>query len=326
VIRFLWFPAMMALLAVSAVAGPDEWKAEGWNRTDFSRTIVEWSEVLSGGPPKDGIPAIDEPHFKQVTESTGLQATDPIISVEINDDARAYPLKILIWHEIVNDTVGGTPVTVTFCPLCNASIVFDRRVGGTVLDFGTTGKLRHSDLIMYDRQTESWWQQFTGKGIVGVHAGKDLKILPARIEAFSEFAARHPLGKVLVPIDPSFRDYGRNPYEGYDTSVSPFLYRGDMPTGIDPMARVVVIRRENAAPLIVALDLVRRRKTFDHSGYRLSWKAGQSSALDAAEISKGRDVGTIAVIEKVTGKTAAYDVVFAFAAHAFHPEIQILRE
>lgn len=314
------------LLAVPVTATPDTWIAEGWNKTDFSRTAITWPEVLSGGPPKDGIPPIDNPQFASVDQVSAIAPTSPVISIEIGGDARAYPFSVLIWHEIVNDSIGGVPVAITFCPLCNASIAFDRRIDGITLDFGTTGKLRNSDLIMYDRQTESWWQQFTGEGIVGELAGKVLKMLPARIEAFSDFAARHPLGKVLVPNDPSLRDYGRNPYHGYDSGVSPFLYRGDMPNGIDPMARVVVIRRANATPIIVTLDFVRRSGTLENGGYTLSWKPGQTSALDTSDISEGRDVGTVAVVDTVTGAAATYDVVFAFAAHAFHPETTIQKE
>ena len=103
-----------------------------------------------------------------------MSETEPVIGLVVNGDARAYPLKILIWHEIVNDTVGGVPVTVTYCPLCNSAIVFERTVDGRVLDFGTTGKLRNSDLVMYDRQTESWWQQFSGTAIVGAMTGTKL--------------------------------------------------------------------------------------------------------------------------------------------------------
>ena len=121
------------------------------------------------------------------------------------------PLRILIWHEIVNDEVGGTPVTVTYCPLCNSAIVFDRRVPAHVLDFGTTGKLRNSDLVMYDRQTESWWQQFTGEAIVGSLTGTELKLIPSRLEFFGEFRTRHPGGKVLIPNNPELRTTGATP-------------------------------------------------------------------------------------------------------------------
>jgi hypothetical protein len=170
-----------------------------WPKTDFSRRTVELAEITSGGPPKDGIPAIDRPRFVAPSEAARwLQGDEPVIALRIAGDARAYPLQILTFHEIVNDTVGGTPVAVTFCPLCNASIVFERRAGERVLDFGTTGRLRKSDLVMYDRQTESWWQQFTGAGIVGHYAGTRLATRPAEVVAFDEFRTAYPGGKVLA--------------------------------------------------------------------------------------------------------------------------------
>lgn len=325
--RRLLFTALMALLLIDpAAASSENWRAEGWIATDFSRSEVQWQEIQSGGPPKDGIPAIDDPQFASVAHSPDIAPAEPIISVELNGEARAYPLSILIWHEIVNDLFDSTPVVVTFCPLCNSAIVFDRRVDGVTIDFGTTGKLRNSDLVMYDRQTESWWQQFTGTGIVGFYAGQTLTMLPARLEAYSDFVERHPRGKVLKPETPALRDYGQNPYAGYDTSTTPFLYQGDMPKGIEPMARVVLVRKDDAEPVIVALELVRKRGQLDVGGYRISWKAGQTSALDTTVVAKGRDIGTIVVIDKATDALAVYDVVFAFAAHAFYPHSSIITE
>jgi hypothetical protein len=195
----------------AAKADPAVWMQAGWNKTDFSKSRIAWREILSGGPPKDGIPSIDKPTFKAAAEDRELTTKDPVIGLEINGDARAYPLRILIWHEIVNDVVGGMPVTVTYCPLCNSAIVFDRRVPPHVLDFGTTGKLRNSDLVMYDRQTESWWQQFTGEAIVGTLAGTELKLVPARLESFGQFKTRYPGGKVLVPTIPGCAIMGVTP-------------------------------------------------------------------------------------------------------------------
>ncbi len=127
-----------------------------WPNTDFSRAEVAFREILSGGPPKDGILAIDDPHFSPVPQGGDLYADrEPVMSVRIDGEARAYPLSILMWHEIVNDTLADTPISVTFCPLCNSGIVFDRRVEGIETTFGTTGKLRNSDMVMYDRLTES---------------------------------------------------------------------------------------------------------------------------------------------------------------------------
>lgn len=145
----------------TSMAEPGSWRAE-WPRTEFSRHAVPLEEIKSGGPQKDGIPSIDAPRFERLNEGVAsgraarIRDVEPVISLAIGDDARAYPLSVLIWHEIVSDVVGGTPVIVTYCPLCNASLVFERTLENRVLDFGTTGKLRNSDLVMYDRQTESW--------------------------------------------------------------------------------------------------------------------------------------------------------------------------
>ncbi|MXZ80489.1 MAG: DUF3179 domain-containing protein [Gammaproteobacteria bacterium] len=127
-----------------------------WPDTDFSRQIVDLHEIRSGGPPKDGIPSIDAPEFERVADASAwIDPLEPVIALAIGEQAKAYPLQILIYHEIVNDEIAGVPVAVTFCPLCNASIVFDRRLHGDVLDFGTTGLLRMSDLVMYDRQARA---------------------------------------------------------------------------------------------------------------------------------------------------------------------------
>jgi hypothetical protein len=112
---------------------------------------------------------------------------EPVLSLIINGDARAYPLRLLLWHEIVNDVVGGVPVLVSYCPLCNSGVVYDRRINGDVLEFGNTGRIRHFDMVMYDRQSESWWQQFTGEAIVGALSGTTMRILPARLESLDKF-------------------------------------------------------------------------------------------------------------------------------------------
>jgi hypothetical protein len=196
--RAAGWPQALLLLALFIVCGAaladPRWQRE-WPRTDFGKRTVPLSEIESGGPPKDGIPAIDRPRFVAPAEAgRWLDPREPVIVFERGGEARAYPLQILMFHEIVNDVIGGVPVAVTFCPLCYASLVFDRRVDGVVLDFGTTGKLRKSDLVMYDRQTESWWQQFTGQGIVGRYAGTVLTQLPATIVAFDEFRRAFPRG------------------------------------------------------------------------------------------------------------------------------------
>jgi hypothetical protein len=319
----LAFAVLLMLFAGGTLvfANPDRWRAEGW-ATDFSQTTISFSEILSGGPPRDGIPSIDEPRFLPAKAIEAIGANEPVIRLEVGDEVRAYPLQILMWHEIANDVISDVPVAVTYCPLCNASLVFDRRLDGQVLEFGTTGKLRNSDLVMYDRQTESWWQQFTGEAIVGELTGKKLKLMPSRIVSFSTFAAEHPDAKVLVPNNPDFRDYGRNPYASYDSSTVPFLFRGELPDDIPAMARVVVVR-EGDTPVIVSLDKV-RKDGFSQGGLEFQFEGGVASALDRSRIADGRDVGTVRVLRD--GKDVAHDVTFAFVAHAFHPEVRIINE
>ena len=313
--------AALSLQPAAAREAPSGWLFE-WGETDFSKSSVSFDEIMSGGPPKDGIPSIDDPVFAPAGEIDDLADTEPVMSFFVGDDQRAYPLQILIWHEIVNDTVGDIPIAVTFCPLCNSAVVYDRRVGDAVLDFGTTGKLRNSDLVMYDRQTESWWQQFTGEGIVGVHTGTALKRLPARIESFGLFRERAGAdAKVLVPSRAGARAYGMNPYASYDSSSRPFLYNGDLPEGIEPLARVVVVEGE-----AWSLELIREAGRYEQGDLVITWESGQNSALDSRRIAKGKDVGNVVVQRAASDgglEDVPYDIAFAFAFHAFHPEAPI---
>lgn len=316
------------LLSLQAWANPDRWKSE-WPDTDFSKHSVAFKEIFSGGPPKDGIPSIDAPTFvalKDVGTSAikDIGEKEPVIGLSINGEAKAYPLRILIWHEIANDTIGGVPVSVTYCPLCNAAIVFDRRVEGKVLDFGTTGKLRNSDLVMYDRQTESWWQQFMGEGIVGAMTGVRLKIIPARLESYAEFKARFPDGHILVPNNPGQRSYGYSPYAGYDSAHTPFMYPGPYPGNLRPLGRVV--RIGDRAWALDLLQIKERIETDD--GLVITWRSGQNSAMDAAEIKEGLDIGSVVVQKKTDSGLVdvAYGIDYAFAFHAFFPDSKIVVE
>ncbi len=298
-----------------AAASPEFWRME-WPDTDFETTSVEsWVEIMSGGPPKDGIPAITDPGFLPVADKPPLPDAEPVITLEMAGAApRAYPIRYLTWHEIVNDTVGGVPVAVTFCPLCNSALTFDRRVGDAVLEFGVSGKLRHSDMIMYDRQTESWWQQATAEGIVGTYTGATLTALPSWMESYGQFRARHPEG--LVMAEPDWpRDYGRNPYRNYDSSYRPFLYSGELPPhGIPALMRVVRVG-DRAWPM----DRLARAEEITEAGITITWRAGKASALDTDRIADGRDVGAVRVRD-ADGNDLPHDVMFAFAFHAFWPQ------
>ncbi len=316
------FLAGTLFTSVRADPNPHAW--ENW-KTDFSKTNISMSEVLSGGPSKDGIPAIDEPEFVPLGEAQ-YEGLEPVIGFSHKGEAKAYPLSVLMWHEIANDIVGGHPFAVTYCPLCNAAIVFDAEIDGKRHDFGTTGRLRNSDLLMYDRQTESWWQQFSGEAVIGDYTGRKLKIVPSRLESMASFKARHPDGLVLVPNDPNLRDYGRNPYVKYDSRAAPYpLFTGELPDDINPMARVVVLRRGGEAVSVLTLDKVREAGKMELEGFTLSWSAGRASALDESRIAEGVDVGNLVVTEMVDGKAedAVHDLTFAFVAKAFHPELKI---
>jgi len=311
-------------LVVALVGGPAHaqqktppfWSSE-WPDTDFSKSSVSFVEVLSGGPPKDGIPAIDEPQFVKLADDDLIEDVEPIVTVELEGEIpRAYPIRYLTWHEIVNDRIGDVPVTVTFCPLCNSALVFDGRLDGVELTFGVSGKLRNSDMIMYDRQTESWWQQFDGEAIVGELLGAELTQVAGWMESYGEFKARNPEG--IVMAEPTARrPYGENPYAGYDSLAKPFLYNGENPPhGIEPLARVLRVG-DRAWPL----ERIRSEGEILEEGLKITWSdSGQVSALDERRISASKSVGTVRVFDADTGAPVVHEVVFAFAFHAFTPE------
>ncbi|NUR77984.1 MAG: DUF3179 domain-containing protein [Thermoleophilia bacterium] len=286
------------------------------------------SDFHAGGPGKDGIPALDHPRFAPASSVDWLALREPVIELRVGRDVRAYPLQILIWHEIVNDRVGRVPVAVTFCPLCNTAIAFERRVGGRTLSFGTTGNLRNSDLVMYDRQTESWWQQFGGQALVGRYAGRRLHQLPARIVAWSEFARMYPRGLVLTRNTGFSRPYGQNPYSGYDdASKPPFFpvaHGGDH--RLRPKERVVFLERGRQAAVVPFSVLQRKRLIrVTVGGHHLvvRWHRGVTSVLDSGSIADGRDVGAASVTEN--GKPVIFDEPFWFAVAAFRPHVRIVR-
>jgi predicted small lipoprotein YifL len=272
-----------------------------WN-TDWTRATIDLSEILSGGPPRDGIPSIDRPEFVAIDEAREWVAgNEPVIALEIDGDARAYPLQILTWHEIVNDTLGDAPVLVTFCPLCNSAIVFDRRVDGETYDFGASGLLRNSDLVMYDRTTESLWQQLTGEAIVGEKAGHMLTFLSSALVSLDDFEAAYPQGQVLSRETGYDRPYGRNPYAGYDSvSQTPFLFDGELDGRLRPMERVVAVTIEDQ-DIAYPYRVLREVGVINHAfaGRRLAvfYQPGASSALDTPEIAEGADVGAAGVFD-----------------------------
>ena len=276
-------------------------RTAGWT-TDFSRHTVPFDEILSGGVRRDGIPPIDDPNFTSVDEADRwLEDPEPVISFKINDEARAYPLGILTWHEIVNDTVGGVPVSVTFCPLCNSAMVFNRTLEGRVFDFGVSGNLRNSDLIMWDRQTQSWWQQLTGEGIVGDLAGHQLEFLPASIISWADYKLANP-GSLVLSRDTGFdRPYGNNPYSGYDRADQPaFLFDGRPDERLLPKERVAAFNIGDVAAAFPFLVLEQEQVVnynVNDTDLVVFFKPGTVSALDRGLIIDSRDIGSTGVFE-----------------------------
>lgn len=285
-----------------------------WPNTDFNRTTIDLNEVIRGCPSRDCIPPLDaagattmkadrngDAVFAPVAE-VDYPGNYPVVLLRLGDTVRGYPLHILTWHEVVNDVVDEVPVAVTFCPLCNTALAFDRRVDGRVLDFGVSGNLRHSDLIMWDRQTESWWQQATGEGIVGWYAGTDLTPIAVSIVSFADFKSQFPQAGVLTEKTGLSRDYGVNPYTYYDEFGSqPFLFLGKIDPRLDGLERVVGLGRETESPLAVPFEALAEHPVanveVDGRPIVVLWSPGTASALDAADIARAKDVGAAAAFE-----------------------------
>ena len=312
----LWFA-----LPGAFAQGISKWERE-FPATDFETRIIELDEINDDGNTRDSIPPVRTPKYVSVSEIKDMGPLEPVLSVGINGDFRAYPLRILLWHEIVNEVIGGTPVLISYCPLCNSGVVFDRRVGDQLLAFGNTGRLRHRDMVMYDKETESWWQQFTGEAIIGELSGTRMTPIPARLESLARFRERAPNGQVLVPENDNARPYGASPYVGMDTQRLPRALRAahfpyPLPEGVSPMDRVVVVGDE-----AWTLAALRENSPLVDDDLVLTWEAGQNSIHDTQLIFRGRDVGNV-VVQRNTAdgpRDVPYDVVFAFSFRAFNPD------
>lgn len=287
----------------------------GWN-TDWSKRTIDLDELVPGlgaSDPRDVIPPLDDPVFETVAQaSEWLDDREPVALLQLDDEARAYPLRILTWHEIVNDEVSGTPVAVTYCPLCNSAVGFNRTVDGQVLRFGTSGLLRNSDLVMWDRQTESLWQQISGQGIVGKLTGVQLEFIPVSIVSWADFASGFPEGKVLSRETGFGRAYGSNPYVGYDSSSSPFLFSGEPDERYPAMERVVsVVTAETRKAYPFSVISTERAVNDRVSGepVLVVWGAGDTaSALDGTDIADGRAIGAgLAYLRTLDGRVLTFE-------------------
>jgi hypothetical protein len=265
--------------------------------------LIDGAELRSGGPPPDGIPSIDEPRFLNPDDVNFLADNEPVLALEIDGDARAYPVQILTWHEIVNDTVGGIPVGVTYCPLCNSALAYDRRVEvdgvDEVLDFGTSGLLYNSSLVMYDRQTQSLWSHFTGQAVMGELTGIELDDYAVATVAWNVWRDTNPDGLVLSRETGFDRSYGSNPYPGYDdVDGVPFLFEGEADGRYTALTRILGFEADGVPLGVPLVDLQQHRVIAGPSGDRAFvawWTAGTSSALDSSTVAAGYDVGATGV-------------------------------
>jgi hypothetical protein len=302
--------------SVVSISGLD--MARGLAIVEGPSPLVPLDEIISGGPPPDGIPPIDTPTFLAAAQVDFLADNEPVLALDIEGDARAYPVQILMWHEIVNDTVGGVPVSVTYCPLCNSAVAYDRRFGELVLDFGTSGMLWNSALVMYDRQTETVWSHFTGQAIVGELTGSRLDTFPVATVPWGRWLEANPDGLVLSRETGHSRDYGRNPYPGYDdVNSQPFLFEGEVDGRFTAMTRIVGILRDDEA-LAIPLTQLREARLVQHElagePVVVFWEPGTASALDSRSIIEGADVGATGVfLPRADGRT----LTFAWDGEAF---------
>jgi hypothetical protein len=286
---------------------PGKSALEDMTAGSFPEPLVPLEEIISGGPPPDGIPPIDDPQFVGVGEADEwLEDAEPVVALEVGDDARAYPVQIMIWHEIVNDKVGDDPVSVTYCPLCNSAISYVREIDGHETTFGTSGRLYASALVMYDRATESLWTHYDGRAVVGLLTGHRLEPVASPLLAWSDFKASHPDGQVLNRDSTGFsRSYGVNPYFGYDNpDEHPFLFRGDVDDRSFAMQRVVGVTTDEAArawtlEAISGDGATATNSSVGETPVVIFWTPGQTSALESETVSGGRDVGSVGVFSPI---------------------------
>lgn len=281
--------------------------------TDGTKHSIPLDEILSGGPGKDGIPSIDNPVFISAKESSFLNNTDPGVGLVVKGESRFYPYRILVWHEIVNDTIQGEPVLITYCPLCATGIVFERVVAGVEQEFGVSGRLWRSNLLMYNRandeKSESLWSQVLGEAVLGVNTGEKLTVVPSDIVRWADWKKLHPDTKILSANTGAVRDYGRDPYEDYYTSESVSFGASFSDTRLHPKALVagIEINGKYKSYSIEALKVGETRDTFEGKDVVVS--------KDSA--------GRIAVT--ASGERVTHIPSFWFSWLSVHPETELFK-
>ncbi len=315
--------AVLTLVLVAASCGghdvPESLRSSTANwSTDFSTASVDLTELVVGvsaGDPRDVIPPIDAPVF-QTTEqaSAWLDDDEPGVALQVGDETRFYPLRILNRHEVINDRFGDLPVLVTYCPLCNSAVAFERSLDGVPMRFGTSGLLRHSDLVLWDAETQSLWQQITGEAIVGELTGSRLEPLASTIVAWRIFAEAHPEGAVLGRNQGRKVLYGDNPYVGYSGRDAPLeaFFAGEIDARLPALERVVGITL-NDEHVAVAFAVAQGRRAIDlevgGEPVVVLWGAESTvDALDGFTVVAGDAIGTaLAYSSEVDGRALTFE-------------------
>ncbi len=277
--------------------------------SDGTKYLVHPDKILSGGPPKDGIPSIDNPRFVSLEEADEWIADNELVlAIEYEGEKRVYPLQILVWHEIVNDEIAGDPILITYCPLCGTGIAYESIIDGEAVEFGTSGKLYNSNLVMYDRKTDTYWSQIDGKAIVGELVGKELKELSIDTVAWRDWKQEHPESIVLSQQTGYIRDYGRDPYGSYYEESNLFF---------------PVENRDNS---IHAKDVIHGIEiNGEYRAYReedITGTIRDEFAGVPLEITK-HDDGTITVFRTDTDEEIVKERGFWFSWYAFHPNTTV---
>ncbi len=275
--------------------------------------LIPLEEILTGGPPRDGIPALDQPRFMTAAEAEYLRPQHAVLGLKIEGDARAYPISILNWHELVNDTVGGVAITISYCPLCGSGNAFRRSFQEKPGTFGVSGLLYNSDLLMYDRETESLWSQILGLAISGPRKGERLKILPTIYTTWQRWRADNPETRVLSPDTGFARDYARSPYGDYDKSGALFFPTAFRSEAFHPKERILGVQVEDVFKAYPFAELAKVRSP-------LQDRIGDTSLVVNfdAESRSGN-------IHSAKGDELVVLNAFWFAWYAFHPDTLIFR-
>jgi len=283
------------------------------NGFDLAGALVPVEEILQGGPPKDGIPAIDRPAFVVARDATELRPDDMVLAIFRNGIAKAYPIRILNWHEVVNDQFGAENVVVTFCPLCGSGMAFEAKTGGRALRFGVSGLLYNSDVLLYDRETQSLWSQIRTQAVAGPLKGGYLTVVPVLHTTWADWRARHRESLVLSQKTGFSREYGRDPYAGYENSAEllfPVRFRAE---GFHPKERVLGIVLDGKAKAYPFVEMAKG-----------SGKIADMVAGRAVRIRYSREHQSAEAFD-AQGQPLVATTLFWFAWAAFHPDTEIYR-